>query len=100
MVLYKDDNLFKLMDVFQEQYGDMDVLFSTNQTRVIQKLVEENVAVTVGVDLSFASFASVPSGNIVTLELEMPPASPLPPSGGYSPEPTTCRSRHRSFWTS
>lgn len=72
LVLYKDDSLFKLMDVFEEQYGEMDLLFSTNQTRVIQKVVEENVAVTVGVDLSFSSFTSISSGNIVTLELEMP----------------------------
>ena len=48
LVLYKDDSLFKLMDVFEEQYGEMDLLFSTNQTRVIQKVVEENVAVTMG----------------------------------------------------
>ena len=74
------------MDVFEEQYGEMDLLFSTNQTRVIQKVVEENVAVT-GVDLSFSSFTPVPSGNIVTLELEMPPATLLLHSDGYSPEP-------------
>ncbi|KOP66945.1 LysR family transcriptional regulator [Bacillus sp. FJAT-18019] len=72
LVLYKDDSLLKLMDAFEEQYGEMDILFSTNQTRVIQKIVEENVALTVGVDLSFSSFTPVPSGNIVTLELEMP----------------------------
>lgn len=71
LVLYKDDQLLKLMDQFQEQYGDMEVLFSTNQTRVIQKIIEENVAVTVGIDLSFSSFTSMPSGQIVTLDLDM-----------------------------
>ncbi|MGE7827224.1 LysR family transcriptional regulator [Paenibacillus sp. NPDC093718] len=85
LVLYKDDSLFKLMDVFEEQYGEMDLLFSTNQTRVIQKVVEENVAVTVGVDLSFSSFTPIPSGNIVTLELEMPPGHAASSFGWVQP---------------
>lgn len=72
VVLYKDELLLKFYEDLQRNYGEGHLLFSTNQTAVISKLVRENVAITIGFDLSFGKHAHMSSSDIVILPLAMP----------------------------
>lgn len=72
IVLYKDDLLMKFYEDLQRDYGKGQLLFSTNQTSVISKLVRENVAITIGFDLSFGKHAYMSSSDIVVLPLTIP----------------------------
>ena len=72
VVLYKDDLMLKFYEDLQQTYGEGNLLFSTNQTSVIQKMVREDVAITIGFDLSFTKHADLSSSDIVTLPLAIP----------------------------
>ncbi|WP_211747774.1 LysR family transcriptional regulator [Paenibacillus sp. Marseille-Q4541] len=75
VVLYKDELLQKFYEDLQQTYGKGHLLFSTNQTSVIQKIVREDVAITIGFDLSFSKHADFSSTEIVTLPLAIPEMS-------------------------
>lgn len=77
VVLYKDDHLLTFYEHLQSTYGKGRLLFSTNQTAVISKIVREELAITIGFDLSFSKHTDLSNSDIVTLPLAIPNLAPL-----------------------
>ncbi|WP_217587961.1 LysR family transcriptional regulator [Lentibacillus saliphilus] len=69
-VLYKDDYVKSFIRDFSNVFGDVEVLFSTNNGDAITMALTEGVAVTIGHDYSFAHHPLVLSGDLITLEVE------------------------------
>ncbi|WP_409343570.1 LysR family transcriptional regulator [Paenibacillus sp. MBLB4367] len=72
LVLYKDETVKAYMEDVQARYGTINVLFSTNNTDTIRKVVSEGSAATIGLDFSFIGLPSYPKGDMVTIPLEQP----------------------------
>jgi len=77
LVLYKDETVKSYMDELQSQFGPFNILFSTNNTDVIRKVVMEGAAATVGLDFSFIGLPAREGGEIITLPLEFPGLKPI-----------------------
>ncbi|MGE6230368.1 LysR family transcriptional regulator [Paenibacillus chitinolyticus] len=79
VVLYNDEYVRWFMNRFAAEHGEVDILFTTNNTDAIRKAVEEQNAVTVGMDYSFRRewtplFTEV---NMLTAELEFKAGQPV-----------------------
>ncbi|MGE5701743.1 MAG: LysR family transcriptional regulator [Clostridia bacterium] len=72
LVLYDDEQIRSYMKDFVSQYGELEVLFTTNNVQAIHNALKSGLAVTVGLDYSF-----VHSADIVTRELEVPQFKPF-----------------------
>ncbi|MFB9329032.1 LysR substrate-binding domain-containing protein [Paenibacillus aurantiacus] len=72
IVLYKDEHLRRFMDEFQARYGQVDVLFSTNNRDAIMRAIGEGAAVTVGVDFSFYNLPEQKQDDFRILDFDMP----------------------------
>ncbi|GLX67466.1 LysR family transcriptional regulator [Paenibacillus glycanilyticus] len=69
-VLYEDDFVHWFIDDFQQKYGKVNVLFSSNNVEAVSKAVIEWNAVTIGHDYTFFEHPLVTRKEIVPLELE------------------------------
>lgn len=74
LVLYDDEHIRNCITEGLAQYGEPDILFSSNNVQAILKAVKEGLAVTVGVDYFFESGDHA---EIVPIELELPDFQPL-----------------------
>ncbi|WP_028549381.1 LysR family transcriptional regulator [Paenibacillus sp. UNC451MF] len=72
LVLYNDDYLKWYMDQFQERYGDVTILFSTNNKDAIRRATEDGTAVTIGLDYSFRNQPEYLKDEFVVIELNTP----------------------------
>ncbi|WP_192705680.1 LysR family transcriptional regulator [Paenibacillus sp. OAS669] len=72
VVLYNDDYLKWYMDQFQNRYGDVTILFSTNNKDAIRRATEDGTAVTIGLDYSFRNQPEYLKGEFVVVELDNP----------------------------
>ncbi|WP_282941657.1 LysR family transcriptional regulator [Paenibacillus sp. RC67] len=72
LVLYNDDYLKWFMEQFQERYGDMTILFSTNNKDAIRRATEDGTAVTIGLDYSFKNQPEYLKEEFVILDLNTP----------------------------
>ncbi|OKL37454.1 LysR family transcriptional regulator [Domibacillus mangrovi] len=68
-ILYKDDYVNWFIRDFTESFGQVHILFTTNNSYAIEKALIEGVAMTIGHDYSFANHPLVISGELVTLEV-------------------------------
>ncbi|WP_284139761.1 MULTISPECIES: LysR family transcriptional regulator [unclassified Virgibacillus] len=69
-VLYQDDYINWFIRDFSNIYGEIDVLFSTNNGDAIVTALTEDMAVTIGHDYSFANHPLVLSGELITIDIE------------------------------
>lgn len=72
-VLYDDEHIRDFMDRFVEAYGEVDILFISNNTQAIYNAVKEGIAVTIGLEYSFKEDGE----HIITLPLESPTTEPV-----------------------
>ncbi|PZM63569.1 LysR family transcriptional regulator [Paenibacillus dendritiformis] len=72
-VLYDDEHIRDFMNQFVAAYGEVDVLFISNNTQAIYNAVKEGIAVTIGLDYSFKEDGE----HIITLPLEAPATEPV-----------------------
>ncbi|MFW5435801.1 LysR family transcriptional regulator [Paenibacillus apiarius] len=72
LVLYDDEHIREFMTQFISTYGDVDILFVSNNTEAIQNAVKEGLALTIGLDYSFKGDGP----HIIPLELESPNTAP------------------------
>lgn len=72
LVLYEDDYIRSVVEQIGEQYGPIDILFTSNNTDAIQKAVKEELAVTVGLDYSFKTKLPFQQKQIITVPLMLP----------------------------
>lgn len=77
LVLYDDEFIRTFVYELIAQYGDVNVLFVTNNTRAIQNAVKQGIAVTIGLDYSFADKQTELAQDLITIDLELPFASPV-----------------------
>ena len=71
LVLYKDEILQKSIDEFERTYGSLNILFWTNHSETIIKLVSEGFASTIAMDLSFESSLIMQMANLAFVDLEV-----------------------------
>lgn len=77
LVLYDDDIIKDFMNENIAKYGELDILFETNNTFAIENAVEEGVAVTVGLDFSFNKNRKN-NQPITTIDLKTPENKSVP----------------------
>ncbi|MGV3466397.1 MAG: LysR family transcriptional regulator [Heyndrickxia sp.] len=77
LVLYDDDIIKNFMDKNIAKYGEVDVLFATNNTFAIENAVEEGIAVTIGLDFSFQKNQHN-NPNLITVDLKTRDNKPIP----------------------
>lgn len=75
LVLYDDDIIRQFIDVNITKYGNMDILFVTNNTIAIHNAVRKGLAVTIGLDFSFQEMAN---SNMMIIDLKTPENKPIP----------------------
>lgn len=71
LVLYDDPIIKQFMEENIAKYGDMNILFVTNNVVAINNAIEKCLAVTVGLDFSFDK-NPIYKQNIVTIDLAVP----------------------------
>jgi len=76
-ILYKDDYVNWFMKDFTEKFGDVHVLFKTNNGRSIENALTEGLTLTIGLDYSFLNYPPVLSGDFVILEIDPYPQPPI-----------------------
>ncbi|PGY12971.1 LysR family transcriptional regulator [Bacillus sp. AFS031507] len=76
-ILYNDDYVTGFMKDFTEKFGDVHVLFKTNNAISIEEALTEGLALTIGHDYSFLNYPPVLSGDLVILEVDPYPQEPI-----------------------
>ncbi|MFP7296336.1 LysR family transcriptional regulator [Neobacillus niacini] len=71
LVLYKDEILQKYIDEFERTYGSLNILFWTNHSETIVRLVSEGFASTIAMDLSFRHSLIMQIANLAFIDLEV-----------------------------
>lgn len=69
LVIYNDDRLWEFVDYFNDTFGKLRIMFSTNNIDDIRKAVNENWAITIGPDYTVKSDPFVLNGDGVVLEI-------------------------------
>ncbi|WP_179281029.1 LysR family transcriptional regulator [Paenibacillus sp. XY044] len=77
VVLYNDDYVKWYMDDFQSRYGQVDVLFTTNNRDLILRACMNHGAVTIGLNFSFMNEPAFRRDNIAILDFELPDHGPV-----------------------
>lgn len=77
LVLYDDDHIREYMTKFISSYGDVNILFISNNTQAIENAVHEGLAITIGLDYSFKNKAPHQIHGIIPIELESPNIEPI-----------------------
>ncbi|KIL40976.1 LysR family transcriptional regulator [Gordoniibacillus kamchatkensis] len=77
LALYNDDYVKWYMEQFQAEFGQVNVLFTTNNTDAIFRALAEGNAATVGLDFSLAKIPQAVKGDLVILDLEVPHPEPI-----------------------
>lgn len=70
LVIYNDDRLWEFVDYFNDTFGKLRIMFSTNNIDDIRKAVNENWAITMGPDYTVKSDPFVLNGDAVVLEID------------------------------
>ncbi|AJS61221.1 LysR family transcriptional regulator [Paenibacillus sp. IHBB 10380] len=73
LVLYDDKDLWDDTNALISKYGNANILFTTNNTKAIQNAVKRGLAITIGLEYSFADNIS----DIVLIELDIPNLKPI-----------------------
>ncbi|WP_257144095.1 LysR substrate-binding domain-containing protein [Bacillus sp. AFS002410] len=69
MVLYNSDYIKWFIHNFQRSYGQMNILFSSNQTEELSRLISNGLAISFAPDFASKSNPYVLEGKIVELEI-------------------------------
>lgn len=69
-VLYQDDYVNCFVRDFSNVFGEIDVLFSTNNGDAIVTALTEGMAVTIGHDYSFSNHPLVLSGELIMIDID------------------------------
>lgn len=69
LVIYNDDRMWEFIDYFSDLFGDVQILFSTNDLDIIRDTVSEDLAITIGPDYTVNSDFSVLNGVIVSIPI-------------------------------
>ncbi|MFC0211257.1 LysR family transcriptional regulator [Paenibacillus chartarius] len=81
LVLYNDEYVKRYMEQFQETYGKVNILFTTNSIEAIFRVLKEQNVATVGLDFSLVMNQEAAEADLVVLDLEV--ADPEPIYLGY-----------------
>lgn len=77
LVLYDDERIrSNIIDTFS-QYGELNILFSTNNTQAIQNAVKQELGVTIKFDYLFSNDVQHEQKEIVPIELIIPHLKPI-----------------------
>lgn len=74
LVLYDDDIIKKFMDKNIAKYGELNILFTTNNTVAIDNAVKKGIAMTIGLDFSFIQNKP----KMMAIDLKTPVNDPIP----------------------
>ncbi|MFS0918262.1 LysR family transcriptional regulator [Brevibacillus sp. 179-C 1.1 NHS] len=76
-VLYNDAYVRSFVDDFAENYGPVEILFTSNNTDAILGAIRQNLAVTIGLDYSFMHEHPLRDAELITLDLDIPYQQPV-----------------------
>ncbi|MDR0271499.1 LysR family transcriptional regulator [Paenibacillus sp.] len=77
VVLYNDDYVKWFMDEFQKKYGNVDILYTTNNRALISRACVNYLAVTLGLNYSFITEPLFAEDDTIILDLDLPQQSPV-----------------------
>ncbi|PFB13694.1 LysR family transcriptional regulator [Bacillus cereus] len=77
LVLYDDEYIRDSINDLLSKYGKANILFISNNTQAIQNAVHQELAITIGVDYSFANNLVDAPKEIISIELVVPNLPPL-----------------------
>ncbi|WP_337101960.1 LysR family transcriptional regulator [Paenibacillus sp. YIM B09110] len=77
IVLYNDDYVNWFMNDFQQRYGPVDILFTTNNRDSIRKSLMDHLAITVGVSYSFEEDSGLANREYVVVDIDVPQQKPV-----------------------
>ncbi|WP_449355331.1 LysR family transcriptional regulator [Virgibacillus natechei] len=69
IVIYNDDRMWEFVNYLSAQFGQLDVLFSTNNLDAIRNAVMENLAITIAPDYTVLSDPNLLTGKGVPVEV-------------------------------
>jgi len=69
LVIYDDDRMWEFINNLTSQFGEADVLFSTNNLDAIRNAVIENLAITIAPDYTIKNDPYVRTNEVVPLEI-------------------------------
>ncbi|OMD90426.1 LysR family transcriptional regulator [Paenibacillus odorifer] len=72
LVLYDDPYIKDYVERYLSDYGPINLLFVSNNTRAIENAVAEGLAITIGLDYSFLKISEMTSAFMKTIELRSP----------------------------
>lgn len=77
IVLYNDDYFKWFVDELQEKYGNIDVLFTTNNRQSIFRAIHNQSAITIGLYYSFLGASPSIQEEIALLNIDLPAEEPI-----------------------
>ncbi|KEK23990.1 LysR family transcriptional regulator [Bacillus gaemokensis] len=77
LVLYDDEYIRDSINDLFSKYGKADILFISNNAQAIHNAVKQELAITIGVDYSFANNPLNDQKEIVSIDLVVPNLKPL-----------------------
>lgn len=77
LVLYDDYYIQDYVERYLANYGPINILFISNNTRAIDNAVAEGLAITIGLDYSFLKSSEVVPQLMKTIELQSPDTHPI-----------------------
>ena len=69
LVIYDDDRMWEFIDYMSSRYGEMDILFSTNNLDAIRNAIIENLAITIAPDYTIKNDPYVLNDKAVPIEI-------------------------------
>ncbi|RIW29013.1 LysR family transcriptional regulator [Bacillus salacetis] len=69
LVLYNDDYIKKFTEDILSGFGEIDIMFTSNNLDAIKRAVQKGLAVTIGLDYSFNSHQPFQNGDIVSVPI-------------------------------
>lgn len=78
LAIYNDVSMLKFMNKLKEKHGNFEVILTTNNLDSLRQVMNNELAVTVGVDFCFKTDTLyLENSNIINIDLELPDAKPV-----------------------
>jgi DNA-binding transcriptional LysR family regulator len=78
LALYKEDYISWYVDRLANQYGPMNIMFTTNNTSAVRQALREEMAITLGVDFTFVNRDEPYLEDYKVMNIRHPGDSPVP----------------------
>ncbi|MCM3113735.1 LysR family transcriptional regulator [Neobacillus sp. MER 74] len=78
LVIHKTEILQRMLGLLTNEFGPLNILFYTNHSSTIQRLVHEDFAATIAMDIPFRHNSSIINKEFTCIEIEFSRWRPLP----------------------